>query len=128
MPLEYDNSTAPFYSEAEYDLGSLNMTANGADTLRLFVVGQADNTAEPLYVAVEDTSGNVVGVTHPDADLTTGTNWTEWRIPYSDLAGVDLSRVAIIYIGVGDRDNPSAGGTGLIFVDDIGYGRPATVE
>jgi hypothetical protein len=25
-------------------------------------------------------------------------------------------------IGVGDPDNPTAGGTGLIFIDDIGYG------
>jgi hypothetical protein len=28
-----------------------------------------------------------------------------------------------MYIGVGDRDNPTAGGTGLIFIDDVGYGR-----
>jgi hypothetical protein len=44
------------------------------------------------------------------------------------LAGVNLSRVAILYIGVGDRDNPSAGGTGLIFIDDVGYGHPAPAE
>ncbi|MHC4518403.1 MAG: LamG domain-containing protein, partial [Planctomycetota bacterium] len=41
MPLEYNNADAPFYSEAELDLGSANWTANGADTLRLFVSGQA---------------------------------------------------------------------------------------
>jgi hypothetical protein len=39
---------------------------------------------------------------------------------------VNLSRVAIMYVGVGDRDNPTAGGTGTIFVDDIGYGRAYT--
>ena len=59
---------------------------------------------------------------HPEPPTT----WTEWRIPYTDLAGINLSRVAIMYIGLGDRDNPTAGGTGLIFIDDIGYGKPAT--
>jgi hypothetical protein len=125
MPLEYANDAAPFYSEAEYELGSADLTVNGADTLRLFVAGQADNAAERLYVAIEDTSGNVAVVSHPDENIVTQPDWSEWVIPYGDLAGVNLSRVAIMYIGVGDRDNPTAGGTGLIFIDDIGYGKPA---
>jgi len=125
MPLEYANDAAPFYSEAERDLGNMNLDTNGADSLRLFVAGQADNAAEPLYLAVEDTSGNVAVATHPDANITTGSEWTEWVIPFSDLAGVNLGRVSMIYVGVGDRDNPSAGGTGLIFIDDIGYGHLA---
>jgi len=125
MPLEYANDAAPFYSEAERDLGNRSLDSNGADSLRLFVAGQADNAPEPLYVAVEDTSGNVAVATHPDADITAGSDWTEWVIPFSDLAGVNLGRVAMIYVGVGDRDNPSAGGTGLIFIDDIGYGSAA---
>ena len=37
MPLEYINDTAPFYSEAEFDLGNMDLDTNGADTLRLFV-------------------------------------------------------------------------------------------
>ena len=128
MPLQYDNSAAPFYSEAEYDLGSADLTVNGADTLRLFVAGQADNAAEQLYVALEDSSGNVAVVTHPDETIVTLADWSAWTIPYSDLGGVNLSRVATMAIGVGDRDNPSAGGTGLIYIDDIGFGRPVPVE
>ncbi|MHC4520923.1 MAG: DUF1349 domain-containing protein, partial [Planctomycetota bacterium] len=38
---EYVNDTAPFYSEAERDLGSVDWTANGADTLTLYVSGRA---------------------------------------------------------------------------------------
>ena len=128
MPLEYVNNAAPFYSEAEYDLGSADLTVNGADTLRLFVAGQADNAAERLYVAIEDSSGNVAVVSHPDENIVTQAGWSEWAIPYSDLGGANLSRVAIMYIGVGDRENPSAGGAGLIFIDDIGFGKPALVE
>ncbi|MHC4518615.1 MAG: hypothetical protein ACYTAS_08510, partial [Planctomycetota bacterium] len=77
---------------------------------------------------VEDTSGNVAVVTSPDARATGRAGWNEWLIPYSELVGVNVGRVAILRIGVGDRDNPSAGGTGLIFIDDIGYGKPAAVE
>jgi hypothetical protein len=89
-------------------------------------MGQADNAPEPLYVAVEDTNGNVAVVTNPDADAAIGSEWAEWVIPLADLAGVNLSRVAIMYVGVGDRDNPTAGGTGLIYIDDIGYGSSAS--
>jgi concanavalin A-like lectin/glucanase superfamily protein/F5/8 type C domain-containing protein len=128
MPLEYNNADAPFYSEAEYDLDSLDLTAYGANTLRLFVAGQADNTPAPLYVAIEDTSGAVAVMPCPDTAIVTNPDWTEWLIPYGELNGIDLSRVATLYVGVGDRDNPSAGGTGLVFIDDVGFGHPAAIE
>ena len=126
MPFEYDNTAAPFYSEAELDLGSANWTTNGVDTLRLFVYGQEGNSLERLYVAIEDTSGNVAVVANPDAGATGRPGWNEWRIPLDDFAGVNLSRVAMMYLGVGDRDSPTAGGSGTIFIDDIGAGHPAS--
>jgi len=86
------------------------------------------NAIEPLYVALEDTSGSVAVVTAPNPVAVGITSWQEWLIPYSELSGINLGRVATMYIGVGDRDNPSAGGSGLIFIDDIGYGKPASVE
>ncbi|UCD48502.1 MAG: discoidin domain-containing protein [Phycisphaerales bacterium] len=84
------------------------------------------NDAETLYVAIEDSAGNVAVATHPDAAVRSG--WTEWLIPYSDLTGVNLNSVRMMYIGLGNRDNPSAGGSGLIFIDDIAFGHPAGVE
>ena len=51
--------------------------------------------------------------------------WQQWLIPFSDLDGINLGSVERLYLGVGDRDNPSAGGTGVIFIDDIGIGHPA---
>jgi hypothetical protein len=65
---------------------------------------------------------------HPDANIVARSGWIEWLIPHSDLAGVNLSRAAIVCIGIGDRDNPTAGGIGLVFIDDIGYGHPAMRE
>jgi hypothetical protein len=110
---------------------NVSMTGSGGDVWQVAEIGVAQpegNIPEALYVVVEDTSGNVAVVTHPDPGATAVPGWNEWLIPYSDLAGVNLSRVAIMYIGVGNRDNPTAGGTGLIFIDDIGYGHRNSVE
>ncbi|MDI6451486.1 hypothetical protein [Anaerobaca lacustris] len=128
MPLIYDNSSAPFYSEAERDLGGMAWNVHGADSLRLFVSGRADgsNDPEPFYVAVEDAAGRVAVVTHPDIAVRPG--WNEWRIPFSDLTGVNLGNVRAMYMGLGDRDNPRAGGAGLVFIDDIGYGRSVPAD
>ena len=43
------------------------------------------------------------------------------RCPFSEFtdAGVNMARIKTLYIGVGDRDNPQADGTGRIYVDDI---------
>jgi len=42
-------------------------------------------------------------------------------------AGVDLTSVLKMCIGVGDRDNPQPGGAGLIYIDDIRLYRPESV-
>ncbi len=81
------------------------------------------NTAQNLYVVVEDSSGNSAMATDPD--LVNSDDWTEWTIPLSSLGGVNLSRVGRLYIGVGDHDNPTPDGAGLIFVDDIRVTKPA---
>jgi hypothetical protein len=135
MPLEYNNTAAPFYSETDRDLGSQDWTIGAADTLVVHfrgsaaaTVDQPGNDPETLYLAVEDTAGNVAVVTHPDPDAAVTTQWQAWQIPFSDLAGVDMTRVAVLYIGLGDRDNPAAGGTGLLYIDDIQIGHPLAVE
>jgi hypothetical protein len=127
MPLEYNNTGAPFYSEAEFDLGGADLTTGGAVSLRLFFHGNAANVAETLYVAIADSAGNVGLAAHPDPDAVLADSWQEWVIPYSELTagGVNLSRAAMIYIGLGDRNNPTVGGTGLIFIDDVGFGKRA---
>jgi hypothetical protein len=84
------------------------------------------NQPEDMYVAVEDNAGNVAVVTNPIAVAVSA--WQEWLIPLSELSGVNLSNVSKIYLGVGDRDNPSAGGAGTVFIDDVGVGHPVSTE
>ena len=127
MPLEYDNSIAPYYSETSRTWASAqDWTAGGAVSLRLHFHGAADNEAETLYVAIEDASSNVAVVTNEDPNAALATSWQTWTISFSTLtaAGVNVTAVETMYVGLGDRDNPSAGGAGIIYVDDIALGTP----
>jgi hypothetical protein len=128
MPLEYDNADSPFYSETSRTWGSAqDWTMGGADTVRLYVQGDPNNAAETLYVALEDSTGQVAVASHADTALVQSDTWIEWKIPLTEFVGIDLAGVKAVYVGVGDRGNPSAGGAGLIFIDDIGFGHPAEV-
>jgi len=75
------------------------------------------NDAGSLYVVVQDSAGKIATATN--ATAVNAAAWTEWKIPLSDLTGVNLAKVKKLYIGVGDRKNPVAGGTGRIYIDDI---------
>ncbi len=125
MPVAYDNTTSPFYSEISRTWDTpQDWKGKGANTLRLYFHGAETNTADTLYIAVEDSAGNVAVATHSNPDALTVAAWQAWTVPYSQLAGVNMARVETLYIGVGSRSNPTAGGSGMLFIDDIGYGTP----
>jgi hypothetical protein len=87
------------------------------------------NAAGPLYVTLEDAAGKSATATHPSGDaavLLAG--WNAWAIPFSEFTAVNLSRVDVMRIGVGNPTSPTAGGTGIVYFDDLGYGKPASVE
>jgi hypothetical protein len=125
MPMDYNNVKAPFYSEAEREFTlTEDWTANEADALVLYVRGASGNQAAPLYVTTEDSSGRAGTVVHPDPAVATTTQWSQWRIPLSSFAGVNLARVKKLVLGVGDKNNPVAGGSGTIYIDDLRVTRP----
>jgi hypothetical protein len=127
MPLDYNNVNAPFYSEAERTLAPVqDWTADGVDTLVLYVRAKAGNKAAPVYVQLKDSS-NKTGTVTAEASLVNAAKWTEWKIPLGQFAdaGVNLAKVKTLIIGVGDKANPAAGGTGMVYVDDICLAKPA---
>ena len=129
MPLEYYNDDAPYYSEASRTFAAAqDWTAGGADSLQLYFYGDADNAADTLYVAIEDSSGQVAVVSYSDADAVLTASWQEWTIPLSELSGVNLASISTVTVGLGDRNNPSAGGSGLVLIDDIGVGHPVAEQ
>jgi hypothetical protein len=80
------------------------------------------HSAQNLYVAVQDSAGKVAVVT--DATAVNSPTWTEVQMPLSSFSGVSMSKVKKMFIGVGDRNNPVADGTGMLFIDDIRVIKP----
>jgi len=121
MPLFYDNSVG--YSEATHTLTyPRDWTENGVSTLSIWFRGDSDNAAETLYVSLD---GSAV-VTHDNPDAAQIATWTQWNIDLQVFAdqGVNLANVNTIAIGLGNKKNPVAGGSGTIYIDDIRLYRP----
>jgi hypothetical protein len=76
-----------------------------------------------LYVAL---NGNAI-VTNDNPDAAQLTNWTEWTIDLQAFAdqGVNLANINTISLGLGNKNNPLAGGSGTMYFDDIRLYRPA---
>ncbi len=117
MPFWYDNSIL-MYSEVEKTLTyPRDWTEEGVGVLSIWFRGDSANSAETLYVAL---NGSAV-VTHDNPDAAQITTWTRWNIDLQAFAdqGVNLANVNTIAIGFGDKNNPLAGGSGMMYFDDI---------
>jgi hypothetical protein len=80
------------------------------------------NSAQNLYVALQDSTGKIAVV--KDATAVNATTWTEVKMPLSSFTGVSASKIKKIFIGVGDRNAPVADGAGMLFIDDIRVIKP----
>ncbi len=120
MPLRYSNIETPLYAETDCTWDEAqDWTLNGVDTLTLYVRGSNGSDAAPLYVVLEDAGGHVAVVGYGDNTVTQSLEWIEWKIPLDQFTGVDPTAVKAMHIGLGNRQNPTPGGMGLIFIDDI---------
>ncbi len=122
MPLFYDNSVG--YSEATLTLTyPRDWTENGVTTLTIWFRGDSDNAAETLYVAL---NGSAV-VSNDDPVAAQITTWTQWNIDLQAIAeqGVNLANVDTISLGLGNKNNLQAGGSGTMYFDDIRLYPPA---
>ena len=121
MPYFYDNAVGN--SEATLTLTGLrDWTKHGIELLSLWFMGNSANAAEPMYVAL---NGSAV-VTHGNPNAALVEEWTEWKIDLTRFAdqGVNLANVNSITLGLGNRNNPVAGGAGIMYFDDIRLYRP----
>ncbi len=113
---------ASAYSTAEFS----NVTTAGTGAWQNASIGvtQRSNGIAPLYLTVEDKAGKKKTVVNPDAAAVTKGTWTQWKIPLTDLSGVNAAAVKKLTIGVGDNASPKAGAAGMLYIDDIQYGKP----
>jgi hypothetical protein len=98
-------------------------TVNGVNTLTIWFRGDTANAVEPMYVVLNGSAG--VDSDNPDAAQIN--RWTEWNIDLTRFAdqGVNLGNVTSITLGLGNRSNPVAGGSGMMYFDDIRLYPPA---
>ena len=123
MPFWYDNSILR-YSEVEKTLTyPRDWTEEGVGVLSIWFRGNSANAAETLYVAL---NGSAI-VSHDNPNAAQITTWTQWTVDLQAFAdqGVNLANVNTIALGLGNKKNPQAGGSGMMYFDDIRLYRPA---
>jgi len=129
MPLVYNNIAGVRNSEAVLPLtDTRDWTQEGVVEFSLWFLGNSANAAEPLYVALSNSTGAPVVITHDNPSAAQIRTWTEWVIPLQNFAdrGINLTNVDKIAIGLGFKGNVTApGGNGKIYIDDIRLCRPA---
>ncbi len=114
MIYRYDNNLKT--SEATLTLvWPRDWTQEGVTKLSLWHRGASANAADKVFIALNGTSA----VYHDDAGATQITGWKKWTIDLQSFAGVNLSNVNTITIGIGSKGSPAAGGTGTMYFDDL---------
>ncbi len=116
MPFEYNNAVGK--SEATLTLTSnRDWTVNGVNRLTIWYRGSSSNSAEQMYVVLNDTAA----VNNDDPNAAQKGSWTEWNIDLQVFAdqGVNLTNITSITLGLGNRTNPVTGGAGMLYFDDI---------
>jgi len=117
MPYFYNNNFK--FSEAQLTLSpAQNWTEHGVTSLVLHFHGDPANIVEQMYVKVNDFK---VAYDGDPLDITLS-EWKRWSIDLASL-GVNLQSITKITIGFGDGTTTRAGGSGVVYFDDIGLYR-----
>ena len=113
MPYSYNNKFK--FSEAQLPLSpAQDWTKHGVTSLVLYFYGDSANVAEQMYVKVNDFKVLYGGAA---LDITKA-EWTQWSISLASL-GVSLQNIMKIAIGFGDGTTTRAGGSGVVYFDNI---------
>jgi len=107
-----------------FEFDGISATGGVSGAWQGAVINQAKyNPASEMYLIVQDSAGK--SATATSATAANVSDWTRWVIPMSSLNGVNFSKITKLTVGVGNKAAPTAGGSGMVFIDDIGYGRSA---
>ena len=117
--ITYDTSETPISQVQHIWELPQDWTPNSVEALALWVYGDPDNAVESFYVELQDDAGKSAMVTHPDSSVVTKNNWQELRFTLADFAGMNLTAIKKMSIGVGDRGSTQPGGFGMLYIDDI---------
>ena len=110
----YQNQFEPFVTETTHVFETAqDWTRHGVSRLALSFRGQEENVEQPMFVRVEDAGGTTATVVHPLTYAVQTKYWRRWDIDLVEFsnAGVDLTAIAKLTIGLGD-------GTGSVQTKD----------
>ena len=116
MSYFYDNNFK--FSEAELTLSPVqNWAEHSVAVLVLYFYGEPSNAVEQMYLKVNGFKmlydGDASDILQPE--------WKQWNILLEEFAnqGVNLQNVTQFSIGFGDEANITAGGSGVVYFDNI---------
>ncbi len=111
------HSGADVYAEATFS----NVYTSGgvaAGPLTSTEIGLASNSAEPMYLVLENAAGATAVVYNPDPAATQKTGLTDWIINLKDF-DIDRTAVTKATLGLGNLENPTPGGSGLLTISNV---------
>jgi len=107
-----------------YQFDSISVTGSVAGSWQGVVIDSPQyNGAADMHLTIQDSGSKSATVTSVTA--VTVPDWAQWKIPMTDFAGVNFAKVKKMVITIGDKAATTAGGTGIVFIDDIGFGHAA---
>lgn len=116
----YDNSASPYFRQTTLNYSSdQNWTHEGVDSLSLYWRGIPSSHSEQVYVELKDADGNTAKRVFYNG---TSEWWKKLVVEYDNLAGIDLSRIRAITIGIRNA-NQTPGSNGTVYFDDIVLGK-----
>jgi hypothetical protein len=100
----------------------LDLTLTGEVALVAYFYGDGDNDLTDMWVLLNGSVADmaVYGDNGEDAADIQVAEWQEWNMDFAGFAGVDLSNVATVSIGFGDKSgNIADSAMGIVRFDDI---------
>ncbi len=124
MRFEYQNQYEPFMTEATRTFDPLqDWTIVNPEALAVSFRGRKANVAQQIFLKIEDVGGNQVTIDQPYAYAPQSEFWRSWTIDMSTIvdAGVDISAVARITVGVGNGADSGQDGDSrdILYIDNI---------
>lgn len=129
MRINYDNSIAPYWTEASAWISQLPVCSGdwsrGGNALLMLDIRGHDDLSEPVWIAIESNfEAQRKTAYYPDfreLNQQTYEGSRTWVLDLSELAGqgLDLYHITRIKIGIGNISNPTPGGSGSVWVDNI---------
>ena len=121
VPFLYDNNMKFSEVVRTFDPAQ-DWTKHGIKVLSLYFHGDPQNSVEQMYVKVNGSrilyDGDPADIKPTDIEHMERGMWKLWNIDLAAL-GVDLQNITELAIGFGDENNLTAGGSGVVFFDDI---------